>query len=163
MLFQVNKDDLNLLKSIVSPEMFIISKLGLSQVLEVHKNAVLTRTKNFGDVYFDYDQIVPILKGFEHLSLIDLFTIADLITGRIGYGNYKPNYNFLPHFYEVTEESIDLKIQIYHNFDIIHCDHLLKNTGKVYSYLVSKNYDIYNLKEKGLAIIDPKYYGTVEL
>jgi hypothetical protein len=40
---------------------------------------------------------------------------------------------------------------------------LLKNTGKVHSYLVSKNYDIYNLKEKGLAIIDPKYYGTVEL
>lgn len=163
MIFEVNKDDLDLLKSVVSPEMYVITKLGLSQVLEIHKNKVLTRNKTFGDIYFSYEDIIPIMKGFEHLSLIDLFTITDLVSGRVGYGNYKPNYNFLPHFYEVTEESIDLKVQIYHNFDIVYCDHLLTNVGKVYSYLLSKNFDIHNLNQKGLAIINPNHYGTDKL
>lgn len=163
MIFEINKDDLELLKSVVSPNMFVITKLGLSQVLEIHKNKVLTRNKTFGDIYFNYEEIIPIMKGFQHLSLIDLFTIADLVSGRIGYGNYKPNYNFLPHFYEVTEESIDLKIQIYHNFDVVYCDNLLTNLGKVYSYLISKKFDIHNLQEKGLAIINPNHYGTNQL
>lgn len=163
MKIQLNEDELSLLKSVILPGIFVVTKLGISEVLEVQSNKVLTRSKYFGDIYYNYNQIVPILKGFEHLSLIDLFTITDLITGRIGYGNYKPNYNFLPHFYEVTEESIDLKIQIYHNFDIIHCDHLLTNIGKVYSYLISKKFDCYNLQEKGLALIDPQYYGTDRL
>jgi hypothetical protein len=100
------------------------------------------------------------MKGFEHLTFLDLFNIVDIITERVGYGNYKPNHNFVPHYYEVTEESIDLKVQIYHNFDIVHCDNQITNLGSVYHYLLSKNYDIYNLHKKGLVIIDPSYYGT---
>lgn len=163
MLFQLNKEQLDLVKKVILPETFVITKHGVSKVLSVDKYRVLTTNKDLGDLYHDYSDVIPLLKGFEHLELIDLYTISDLITDRIGYGNYKPNHNFLPHFYEVTEESIDLKIQIYHNFDIIHCDHLLTNLGKVYYYLTSKNFDVYNLHKKGLAIISPEYYGTTKL
>jgi hypothetical protein len=163
MLFQLNREQFDLVKKVVLPGMFVITKHGVSKVLSVDKFRVLTTNENLGDLYYDYSDVVPIMKGFEHLTLIDLYTVADLITDRIGYGNYKPNHNFLPHLYEVTEESIELKIQIYHNFDIIHCDHLLRNIGKAYYYLISKNFDIYNLNKKGLAIIDPQYYGTNEL
>lgn len=163
MLFQLNTEQLDLVKRVIIPGMFVVTKEGISKVLNVDRYRVLVTNKKQGDLYYDYSNIIPIMKGFEHIELLDLYTIADLITDRIGYGNYKSNYNFLPHFYEVTEESIDLKIQIYHNFDIIHCDHLLTNLGKVYYYLISKNFDVYNLHKKGLAIIDPEYYGTNKL
>jgi hypothetical protein len=161
MLFEINKEDLNLLKQVIKPEMFVISKNGVSKVVSIDNHRILTTNDSDGDTYYKYDEIIPLLKGFEHIELIDLYTIADLITDRVSYGNYRPNYNFLPHFYEVTEESIDLKIQLYHNFDVIHCENLIQNTGKVYYYLISKQFDIYNLHTKGLAIIYPKYYGTV--
>jgi hypothetical protein len=160
MSFQVNKEDMELLKKIIVPEIFVITKKGLAKVLSIDKYKVLTHNTQYGDVYYNYDEIIPIMKGFEHLTFLDLFNIVDIITERVGYGNYKPNHNFVPHYYEVTEESIDLKVQIYHNFDIVHCDNQITNLGSVYHYLLSKNYDIYNLHKKGLVIIDPSYYGT---
>lgn len=163
MFFQINSEDIELLKRVIRPEMFVVSKNGTSQVQSIDKRGILTTNINDGDIYYKYDEVIPLLKGFEHIELVDLYTVSDLITNRVGYGNYKPNHNFFPHFYEVTEESIELKIQLYHNFDIIHCDHLIENSGKVYYYLMTKNFDIYNLHTKGLAIINPNYYGTIQL
>ncbi len=163
MIDHIKKDDINLLKSVIKPGIFVVTKSGISKVLNTMENNILTINDNNEEFYYDYTDVIPIMKGFFHLTLMDLYTITDLITGRSGYGNYKPNYNFLPHFYEITEESIDLKVQIYHNFDIIHCDNLLTNIGKAYYYLTSRHFDIYNLQEKGLAIIDPVFYGTDRL
>jgi len=163
MITHVKRDDVDLLKTAITPGTFVITKSGISKVLNVLENNILTINDKNEESYYNYSDVIPIMKGFVHLTLMDLYTITDLVTDRIGYGNYKPNYNFLPHFYEVTEESIDLKVQIYHNFDIIHCDNLLSNIGKAYYYLTSKHFDIYNLQEKGLAIIDPEYYGTNRL
>ena len=98
MLFQLNKEQLYLVKKVILPGMFVTTKQGVSKVLSVDKYRVLTTNEKLGDLYYDYSDVVPIMKGFEHLTLIDLYTVADLITDRIGYGNYKPNHNFLPHF-----------------------------------------------------------------
>jgi len=163
MINRLSEIEIQLLKRVIVPEIFVITKKGLAQVISIDKNRVLTNSKEYGETYYSYDEIIPIMKGFEHLTFLDLFNIVDILTDRIGYGNYKPNHNFIPHYYEITEESIDLKVQIYHNFDIIYCDNLITNLGSVYHYLLSKNFDVYNLHKKGIVIIDPEYYGTNKL
>jgi hypothetical protein len=68
MLFQLNREQLDLVKKVIMPGMFVITKNGVSKVLSVDKYRVLTTNKNLGDLYCDYSDVVPILKGFEHLT-----------------------------------------------------------------------------------------------
>ena len=158
MIIKLHKEDIDLLKLIVKPNIYVITKEGLAKVISVKNNDIQVINSEKIESIVAFQDIIPIMKGFEHMTFLDLFTIVDIITDRIGYGNYKPNHNFVPHFYEITEESIDLKVQIFHNFDIIHCDNMITNLGAVYHYLLSKNYDVYNLHKRGLVIINPSYY-----
>lgn len=160
MITRLNKEDIELLKLIIKPNIYVITKNGLAKVKSVENDSIKIVDEKKSEIDISYSEVIPIMKGFQHLTFLDLFTIVDLITERVGYGNYKPNHNFVPHFFEVTEESIDLKIQIFHNFDIIYCDNMITNLGSVYHYLLSKNFDVYNLHKKGIVIIDPSYYGT---
>ena len=70
MLFEINKEDLNLLKQVIKPEMFVISKNGVSKVVSIENHRILTTNDSDGDTYYKYDEIIPLLKGFEHIELI---------------------------------------------------------------------------------------------
>jgi hypothetical protein len=97
MINRLSEIEIQLLKRVIVPEIFVITKKGLAQVISIDKNRVLTNSKEYGETYYSYDEIIPIMKGFEHLTFLDLFNIVDILTDRIGYGNYKPNHNFIPH------------------------------------------------------------------
>lgn len=160
MIFEISKDDESLMKSYMKPNLFIITKEGLRKIKSVHFDYLKAIDKNNLEESYKYSEVVPILKGFKHLKNQHLYDIVDIITNNKGYGNYKSNFHFLPDFIEITEESVELKVQVFNNFDIIHCDNLTKNLGSAYHYLASRGYDIYGLHKKGLAIIDSDYYET---
>lgn len=160
MVFEQTKEDLELVKPYLRPDAFVITKEGLRKIVNVSPEIILTVDKEGIGESYSYDSVIPIIKGFKHLEQKHLFDVIDIITDNKGYRNYKPNFHFLPHFIEVTEESIELKIQIFQNFDIVYCDNLISNIGSAYQYLVSKNYDVHSLHKKGLVIIDSDNYGT---
>lgn len=160
MVFDISKEDETIMKSFIKPNSFVITKEGLCKIKSVHLEHVQTTDKDGSEQSYKFSEIIPLLKGFKHLKVQHLYDAVDIITDNKGYGNYKSNFHFLPHFIEVTEESIELKVQFFNNFDIIHCDNLIKNLGPVYHYLASQHYDVYGLHKKGLAIIDSDCYET---
>lgn len=160
MIFEISKEDEVIMKSFIKPNLFVITKEGLRKIKSVHSEYVQTIDENDSEQSYNFSDVIPLLKGFKHLKVQHLYDVVDIITDNKGYGNYKTNFHFLPHFIEVTEESIELKVQFFNNFDIIHCDNLIKNLGQVYHYLASHNYDVYGLHKKGLAVIDSDSYET---
>lgn len=160
MIFQLSKEDIVLIKSYIKPNLFVITKGGLRKVIGLDSDSIIVIDKEDNKETYDYSEIIPLLKGFKHIKLQHLFDVVDIIRNNTGYQNYKPNFNFLPNFIEITDESIELKVQIFSNFDIIHCDNLTRNLGTAYHYLTSNNYDVYGLHKKGLAIIDSDNYET---
>ena len=50
MLFQLNKEQLYLVKKVILPGMFVTTKQGVSKVLSVDKYRVLTTNEKLGDL-----------------------------------------------------------------------------------------------------------------
>ncbi len=151
----IDKKDIDLLKASLRINGKVITSNGLSKIKAIFEDSILVED----DKLYSFFDVLPVMKGFKHLGFKEIYDIADIITENKSFNNYKLNLNFLPHFFEVTEESKDVKIQIYHNFDIIYCDRLSQNLGQVYFYLISKGYDIHNLYKKGIVVIDSDKYA----
>ena len=160
MIFEISKQDELLMRSYMKTNLYIITKEGIRKIKSIYHEYVNTIDNKGSEQSFEYLDIIPILKGFKHLKIQQLYDVVDIITNNKGYRNYKSNFHFLPDFIEITEESVELKVQIFNNFDIVHCDNLIKNLGSAYHYLASDNYDIHGLYKKGLAIIESDYYET---
>jgi hypothetical protein len=150
---------LHLIKSSLFVNNKVISKDGIATIININEDGIIAIDNNNEKKQYSFYDVIPILKGFKHLNYKEIYSIADIIVNNNEFNTFKLNFNFLPHFYEVTDESKDIKIQIYHNFDIVYCDNLISNLGKAYFYLSSNGYDIYNLNTIGLAIINSKVYA----
>lgn len=150
----IDEKDIELIKATLRVNNKVITPNGVSIIKAIFDDCVLTEDCNNNTFTYPLINIIPILKGFKHLSFKEMYDIADIVTENNSFNEYKLNLNFLPHFLEITDESKDIKIQIYHNFDIVYCDKLCSNLGQVYFYLLSKGYDIHNLYKKGFVVID---------
>lgn len=155
----IDSTHLELIKTALKVGYSIVTRDGMFHVKGITPDGVIVEDNEGNDIPYTFVEVIPILKGFKHLNYKDIYNIADIISNNNEFNNYKLNLNFLPHFFEITEESKDIKIQIYHNFDIVYCDKLISNMGHAYYYLMSKGYDVYNLHKLGLAIIDSKVYA----
>lgn len=155
----IDSTHLELIKTSLKVGYSFVTSDGVSRIKSITVDGVITDDNEGNEKLYTFIEIIPILKGFKHLNYKDIYNIADIISNNNEFNNYKLNLNFLPHFFEITEESKDIKIQIYHNFDIVYCDKLISNMGHAYYYLMSKGYDVYNLHKIGLAIIDSKVYA----
>lgn len=155
----IDSTHLELIKTALKVGYSFVTHDGVSRIKNITADGVITDDNEGNEKLYTFIEIIPILKGFKHLNYKDIYNIADIISNNNEFNKYKLNLNFLPHFFEITEESKDIKIQIYHNFDIVYCDKLISNMGHAYYYLMSKGYDVYNLHKIGLAIIDSKVYA----
>lgn len=155
----IDSTHIELIKSALKVGYGIITRDGISYIKSITEEGVIAEDNTGYQKSYTFIEVIPILKGFKHLNYKDIYNIADIIANNNEFNTYKLNLNFLPHFFEITDESKDIKIQIYHNFDIVYCDKLISNMGHAYYYLMSKGYDVYNLHKIGLAIIDSKIYA----
>lgn len=144
----------------IFPGVYVSTIYGISKVIKCTVDTITVIPIGLYDhMQITYDDAVPILKSFKHLTVSDVIRISELIIDDDVPTEYKTNFNFVPSFIEVTDEKRDIKIQIYKDFDIVHCDNLLKNASTAYAFLKRRGFDIARLADSGLAIIDPTPYG----
>ncbi len=160
LVYKLNDDNLDMIKDIIRPGSYVSTIRGFARVIKCTPDNLFVMILGGNDLLqLTYSEVVPILKGFEHLLMSDAYAICDIITGNFDKVEYKPNFNFFPSYIEITEEVNKIKIQIFNSFDILYCDNLLTHAPAAFSYMKRRGYDIGGLSKHGLAIIDPTPYG----